>query len=662
MGNGGGKLPQSTELLIGMDKFRLNEKQTRKIYKVFQRADSDRSGEIDVEEFHDLFREKNSPFLVHLFATMDVNNNGTLSFVEFMHVMANFSLYGDMDVLEFAFRAFDQDGSGVINEQEFERFVKAMALEEGRGAGGTSSLPVAAKKAMAQIDRDGNGEIDFGEFCEMNDRFPNILWPLFRLQYRIQEATLGMQFWNRQRMLLLGLARPRSKWACLCGGQSKVLPRRSHSPPRLAEVLENNLRGAILAHGGPGPDGQRRPSAADLDLKAGMNERGVRAAVEAMGVHGQEKRDLQAALSARRLVPEDEATQRVSRADTYRKKRLDRTLTHSPRRLGDGGGGGGAHAVRGGGAAGEGAAAGRRDGLGARKRPPKLHVATRGRYTASGTLQARPGNKTADASVVRRMQARSKYDWTATSSPKHIRHRLGGSLGQSNTPGSPHTPSPKSARSARSGTSAHSRRSQRSSRKVVNGVRHHRPKRDGSRSQRSGRSSGSGRSKRSGGSGRSGHSTRSPPRRQRGERHREAAAKAVTTPRSPAAAARHFQDDVIFEGAEASDGGERDSVAVSIPVMLRNSMSRVPEESETAMSRISRSTDARESSAAVAAGDAVEAANARAAGRGGRRYSISDDSSSDGERGGELAPAARERPGAAAEAADLPGSVRQGDE
>jgi len=46
------------------------------------------SGTIDVQEFHGLFNEVSSPFLLHLFRKMDVNSDGTLSFIEFVHVRA----------------------------------------------------------------------------------------------------------------------------------------------------------------------------------------------------------------------------------------------------------------------------------------------------------------------------------------------------------------------------------------------------------------------------------------------------------------------------------------------------------------------------------------------------------------------------------------------
>lgn len=43
--------------------------------------------------------------------------------------------------------------------------------------------------------RDGDGAISFSEFQKMNERFPMVLYPAFKLQDAIQGATLGPKEW-----------------------------------------------------------------------------------------------------------------------------------------------------------------------------------------------------------------------------------------------------------------------------------------------------------------------------------------------------------------------------------------------------------------------------------------------------------------------------------
>jgi hypothetical protein len=43
--------------------------------------------------------------------------------------------------------------------------------------------------------RDGDGAISFAEFQRMNERFPMVLYPAFKLQDAIQNATLGSKEW-----------------------------------------------------------------------------------------------------------------------------------------------------------------------------------------------------------------------------------------------------------------------------------------------------------------------------------------------------------------------------------------------------------------------------------------------------------------------------------
>lgn len=47
------------------------------------------------------------------------------------------------------------------------------------------------------FDTDSNGVITFDEFVEMNSKFPQLLWPLFQLQDRMQMRSLGRVAWTK---------------------------------------------------------------------------------------------------------------------------------------------------------------------------------------------------------------------------------------------------------------------------------------------------------------------------------------------------------------------------------------------------------------------------------------------------------------------------------
>lgn len=65
---------------------------------------------------------------------------------------------GKIDELREAFETFDLNGDGFISPDEFVKVFKEVGLE----------TPLVQIKAMISvIDKDGNGLVDFNEFCEM---------------------------------------------------------------------------------------------------------------------------------------------------------------------------------------------------------------------------------------------------------------------------------------------------------------------------------------------------------------------------------------------------------------------------------------------------------------------------------------------------------------
>jgi hypothetical protein len=57
------------------------------------------------------------------------------------------------------------------------------------------AFPSNFRRALQDFDENNDGLIDFGEFCEINRRFPLILFPAFRLQDIMQKQTLGEATW-----------------------------------------------------------------------------------------------------------------------------------------------------------------------------------------------------------------------------------------------------------------------------------------------------------------------------------------------------------------------------------------------------------------------------------------------------------------------------------
>ena len=54
-----------------------------------------------------------------------------------------------------------------------------------------------SKKAFYVCDKDLDGFLDRKEFMSLQNRFPFLMFPIFRLQDHMQEKTLGESTWNK---------------------------------------------------------------------------------------------------------------------------------------------------------------------------------------------------------------------------------------------------------------------------------------------------------------------------------------------------------------------------------------------------------------------------------------------------------------------------------
>ena len=92
-----------------------------------------------------------------IFSNIDYDNNGTISFDEFLKAAIDKKKLLTEEKLKAAFALFDMNGDGDIEAKE---------LQEVMGENNDIQGDVWAKM-IAEVDLDGNGVIDFEEFKDM---------------------------------------------------------------------------------------------------------------------------------------------------------------------------------------------------------------------------------------------------------------------------------------------------------------------------------------------------------------------------------------------------------------------------------------------------------------------------------------------------------------
>ncbi|CZR64427.1 probable calmodulin [Phialocephala subalpina] len=94
----------------------------------------------------------------------DTDADGAMDFPEFLYIMSQKSRNSDANLeaeLKAAFAVFDKDNDGVISAKELREVMASI---------GEKLTDAEVEEVMREVDRDGNGSIDFEEFLQVLNR------------------------------------------------------------------------------------------------------------------------------------------------------------------------------------------------------------------------------------------------------------------------------------------------------------------------------------------------------------------------------------------------------------------------------------------------------------------------------------------------------------
>ena len=98
-----------------------------------------------------------------IFKNLDMNNNGYIEYEEFVRAAIDKEIFITDNILLFAFKYFDKDGSGEIYFDEIEKVFKNSIPDK-------SKVHDSLTKIMNEVDINGDGKISFIEFCRVMKR------------------------------------------------------------------------------------------------------------------------------------------------------------------------------------------------------------------------------------------------------------------------------------------------------------------------------------------------------------------------------------------------------------------------------------------------------------------------------------------------------------
>lgn len=145
----------------------MNEAQIADLRDVFKALDKNGDGFLTLEELQDGITKADIKHkdidLAAIMEGVDADGSGQIDYTEFLAATLDKRLYLQRDACWAAFSVFDQDGNGLITVDELKQILEEGSMEEvldGR----------TSEELLQEIDKNGDGSIDFEEFMDMMEK------------------------------------------------------------------------------------------------------------------------------------------------------------------------------------------------------------------------------------------------------------------------------------------------------------------------------------------------------------------------------------------------------------------------------------------------------------------------------------------------------------
>ena len=153
-----------------------------------------RIGVITVDDFFDkVVFEKRGMVGDAVFQLIDTEDDQKVEFGEFVQAVTTFCMFEPREILHFIFYIFDREKNGYIASEELHTYVAQLHGQD---------LQSNLETAINALDFNSDGKFEFDEFKDMHKQYPQVLYPVFRLQTKMMNSVGGAAWWNSKKRAL----------------------------------------------------------------------------------------------------------------------------------------------------------------------------------------------------------------------------------------------------------------------------------------------------------------------------------------------------------------------------------------------------------------------------------------------------------------------------
>jgi Ca2+-binding EF-hand superfamily protein len=185
-----------------------SEEDITTVFTIFNSYDKEGLQYITTDDlFTKLLQEERTAFGDALLGLIEIKVSEMITFGEYLDFVSMFCLFEEDNMLMLAFKMFDPTKSGFVDKDELRFFIYSQHNSD-------QSSNIERGLQYLEDNDDGDSRFEYYQIKDMHKNFPQLFYPVFRLQIQLQRNSgLGERWWELKKYEIIDGREARKKAA-----------------------------------------------------------------------------------------------------------------------------------------------------------------------------------------------------------------------------------------------------------------------------------------------------------------------------------------------------------------------------------------------------------------------------------------------------------------